>query len=177
MYRLTTRALTTTVALLCLVLALPAGDAVAQQKQQVSFSSPAQDSKFTQQQNVEIRDVPNHIVRVFEVHRTFPNPPVINGLKIVEAWDSGITDRIEGNGPVMVYTVCVMENGDKFVARLEGLVQTSSGGKLTAANFGPITGGTGKLAGIQGTVRQVANFDPQSGFNDTQYEVVYSIGK
>jgi hypothetical protein len=99
--------------------------ALAQQKQHVSFKALAENSKITQQQNIEIGDVPNHVVRIFETHRTYPNdPPLINGLSIVEEWDRGTADYIDGNGPVTVqYTVYVMENGGRFFARLAEVVE------------------------------------------------------
>ena len=59
-------------ALLCLAVSLPARDAVAQQKQQVSIKIPAENVKYGLQQNVVVGDAPNHIVRVFEVHYTVP---------------------------------------------------------------------------------------------------------
>jgi hypothetical protein len=75
-----------TAALLCLAVAPPGSNALPQQKQQVSFKSSAENNKITQSQNVEVGDVPNHIVRVFEAHRTYPgNAPLINGLKLVES--------------------------------------------------------------------------------------------
>jgi hypothetical protein len=115
--------------------------------------------------------VPNHIVRVFEIHYTYPNnAPVINGLKLVEGWARGIADYIDGNGPDPLYLVYVMENGDKFFARTDGVVQSSSG-KRTATQVGYITGGTGKFATIQGIVRSVAIINPQAGFNESQTDI------
>jgi hypothetical protein len=176
MFRLTTLTLTT-MALLCLAVALPAGNAVAQQKQQASFKASAENSKFGQQLNIDVGDVPNHIVRIFEVHRTYPNDaPVINGLKLVEEWDRGIADLIGGNGSSTQHCVYVMENGDRFFARTVNVVQTTSG-KLNATVVGHITGGTGKLAGMQGVVRASTNFDPKTGFNEGQTDIEYSIGK
>jgi hypothetical protein len=168
----------TTMALLCLVVSLPAGNALAQQKQQVSYKVPAEISKYIVSQNVEVRDMPNHIVRIYELHRTFPSTasPVINGLKIAEEWDAGTADRIDGNGSDIGYSVYLMENGDKFFVRYEGHVQGVTG-KGTDTLSGPITGGTGKLLGIQGTVRTVANFDLAAGSNETQTTIEYSIGK
>jgi hypothetical protein len=52
------RSTVATAALLCLV----AGDGLAQEKQQVSFKSSAENNKITQSYNVEVGDVPNHIV-------------------------------------------------------------------------------------------------------------------
>jgi len=154
-----------------------AEDALAQQKQQVTFKASAENSKFIQQQNVDIGDMPNHFVRIFEVRRTFPNnPPMINGLKVVEEWDRGVADLADGNRSNMGYSIFVMENGDKLFARTTGVTQTAAG-KFNVTIVGRITEGTGKLAGIQGVVHTVTNFDPKSGFNETQGEVEYSMGK
>jgi hypothetical protein len=176
MNRRTTLTLTT-MALLCLAVPLPAGHAVAQEKQHVSYKNPAENSKYTQQQNIDVGDVPNHIVRSYELHKTFPNnAPLINGLKLVEEWNRGIADLVEGNGSGSQHTVWVMENGDKFFARSATVVQNVSG-KLTATQVGYITGGTGKLAGMQGSLRLVVNFDTKSGFNESQEDLDYSVGK
>jgi hypothetical protein len=51
---------------------------------------------------------------------------IINGLKLIETWESGTGDRIDGNGSLMLHSVFVMENGDRFIARLEGPAQTST---------------------------------------------------
>jgi hypothetical protein len=164
-------------ALPCLVVALLGSNALAQGKQQVSFKTSGENLKFTQQLNIEMRDAPNHIVRVYEGHATFPagDGPVISGLKIVEEWDGGTGDRLDGNGPDSGYSVFIMENGDKFFARYIGQVQNNSG-RFTDTLFGTITGATGKLLGIQGTVRSVVNFN-FSGFNERQTVIEYSIGK
>jgi hypothetical protein len=70
-------------ALLCLV----AGNGLAQQKQHVSFKTAAENSKFTQQLIIDVGDAPEHIVRTFEIHFTYPNnAPIINGLRLVETW-------------------------------------------------------------------------------------------
>jgi hypothetical protein len=176
MNRRTTLSLTI-IALLSLMFALPAGNAVAQQKQHMSFKAPAENSKYTQQLNVDVGDVPNHTVRVFEIHRTFPNgAPVINGLRLVEEWDRGIADLIDGNGSATQYLVFVMENGDRLFARTANVVQSTSG-KLTVTVVGYITGGTGKFATIQGIVRTVGNFDYKTGFTENQTDIEYTVGK
>lgn len=166
-------------ALLCLAVALPGSNALGQQKQQVSFKVPAENTKYIASQNVDVGDTPNHIVRLFDTHVTLPNSaPAVNGLKIVEMWTRGIGDIGDGNGSGTGYLVFALENGDKFFARNAILIHSASG-KITATWVGHITGGTGQLAGIQGTVRQVVIFDPRPGGapGDAQYEIEYSIGK
>jgi hypothetical protein len=178
MNRLTTINLTI-LALLCLGICLPADNAVAQQKQQVSFKVPAENIKFGLQQNVVVGDVPNHIVRVFETHTTFPNnAPTINGLKLAEIWQRGIADIADGIGTTSSYFLYVMENGDKFVVRNANVIQPAGAGKLVATGVGHITGGTGKLGTIQGIAQQVTTFDPIAGVpGENQIDLEYSIGK
>jgi hypothetical protein len=160
-------------ALLCLA----AGNGLAQEKQHVSFKAFAENSKFTQQLTIDVGDMPNHVVRVFEIRSTFPNnAPVVNGLKLVEELDRGFGDRIDGSGPATIYTVYVMENGDRVFTRNVGVVQNTAG-RLTNTVVGNITGGTGKLAGIQGNTRAVANFNYNTGFVENQIEIEYWIGK
>ena len=56
------------------------------------------------------------------------------------------------------------------------LAQSAGAGKLTNATVGYITGGTGKLAGIQGIIRTTGSAEPKVGLNETQTEIEYSIG-
>jgi hypothetical protein len=172
-----TRATLVTTALFCLVVTLPGSSVLAQQKQQISLKVPAENTKYTQQLNIDVGDGPNHIVRVFELHYTFPtNPPVINGVKVLEGWARGVADYHDGNGPDPLYLVYVMENGDKFFAQTAGVVQRNTE-KLAATQVGYITGGTGMFAGMQGIVRTSANFNFKTGFNESQTDIEYSIGK
>jgi hypothetical protein len=167
----------TSIVVLCLSVIPPAGDALAQQKQQLVFKVGAENSKYTQQHTIDVGDVPGHQIRLFEIRRTYPdNAPTINGMKIVESWARGITDYTNNNGPATTYSVYVLESGDKFFTRGSLVaVQSPGASKLTATTVGPITGGTGKLAGIQGMARTVASADPKAGFNETQVEIEYWI--
>ena len=89
----------TTLAPLCLAVALLTGDAAAQQKQKVSYQTPAANTKYTQQHAIEVEDVPGHILRVYEIHRTYPNnPPMINGVAIKEQFTRGTSDQTDNNG-------------------------------------------------------------------------------
>ena len=168
-----------TLTLLSLATALTMGPAIGQEKQHVSFKSPAETSKYTQQVNIDVGDVPNHIVRAWEVHRTYPNaPPTFNGIKLVEEWERGIGDRIDGNGDGRFYHVYVMENGDKFFVRNEAIIQRTATGKLASVGAGHIFGGTGKLESIQGTTRNATTFDPKAGVADEgELDIEYLMGR
>jgi hypothetical protein len=173
----TTRTLTT-MTLLCLGFALPTNDAAAQEKQHVSFKSTAENAKYTQQQFIDVGDVAGHQVRSYEIHRTFPtDAPVIGGVKLKEQWTRAISDYVDNNGTANLYNVYVLENGDKFFTRTTLTAHNAGGGKLTNVSVGNITGGTGKLAGIQGIVRSSGTANPKAGFTETQTDIEYSIGK
>jgi hypothetical protein len=161
-----------------IVSGLQASDALAQQKQQVSFKTPAANTKYTQQTVIDVGDVPGHQVRVFELHRTYPvDAPVVNGLKLTEMWTRGVTDFTDGTGSSVNYSVYVMENGDKFFTRLNLVAQSLGSGKFTTTSAGSVTGGTGKLAGIQGIVRTTGMAQPTAGVNENQTDIEYWITK
>jgi hypothetical protein len=168
-----------TAALLWMLVFLSGGGAVAQQKQQVSIRVPPQNIQFGLQQNIVVGDVPNHIVRVFEVHYMFPtNPPTFNGLKLAEAWQRGIADIADGIGTTSSYFLYLMENGDKFVVRNTTIIQPAVVPRVSGAGIGPIVGGTGKLATIRGFARQLTTFDPMAGIpGDTQLDIEYSMDR
>ena len=167
----------TTMALLCLAVALPAGNAIAQEKQHVSIKFLAENSKYTQQLNVDVGDRPNHILRVYEIHDTFPdNAPVINGLKLVEIWTRGVGDRIDGSGDGRGYDVSVFENGDRFFTQYTNVVQNVEG-KITSTSVAHITGGTGKFAAMQGIARDVSHFNLKTGFLEGQTDIEYWFSK
>ena len=163
-------------AITALGLAFSLGSSVAQQRQHVSYKTSSENAKYVQQLNVEVGDVPNHIVRVFDLHRTHPAGPIINGSKLVEESVRGMTEITDGNGSSTVYGVYVLESGDKFFAKILQVNQNNAG-KVAATGIGPITGGTGKLAEMHGVVHFTVNFDVKSGFNEGQTDIDYSIGK
>jgi hypothetical protein len=169
----------TIVALLSLAGALPAGEAVAQQTpQKVSYKVGAENSKFTQQQFLDVGDVPGHQVRSFELHRAFPaGGPLINGVKLKEVWTRGISDYTDNTGANTNYSVYVLENGDKFYTRATTIAQGAGGGKLINSSAGTIIGGTGALTGIRGTVKASGSAAPKAGISETQNEIEYTIVK
>jgi hypothetical protein len=162
----------------CLAITLSTSSATAQERQHLAFNTPASNSKYTDKtENLELGDVPDHILRVFEIRRTYPNDaPVIAGVKIKESWVRGTGDRIEGVGPIIQHVEFVMENGDRIFARMDGIVESSSR-KGTGTIAGRITNGTGKFAGMQGAIREIAKFDIKAGMNENRTEIDYSVGK
>jgi hypothetical protein len=173
----------TTTALLCSAatageqLSPIASDALAR-KQQVVFKVDAENSKYTQQHIIDVGDVLGHQLRLFEVHRTYPkNPPVINGMNIVESWTRGVSDSINNSGAAVVYQVYIAENGDKFFVQSSTVeVQGEPDGRLTTTTVGTVTGGTGKFTGIRGLLRLLVTANFKTGENEAQVELEYWFG-
>jgi hypothetical protein len=70
-----------------------------------------------------------------------------------------------------------MENGDKFFLRSNTLSQSREQGKTSFTSAGIITGGTGKMLGIQGTSRSVGKSDFAAGINEQESEFEYWFAK
>jgi hypothetical protein len=129
------------------------GIAAAQEKQKVSFKVLAENTKFAKQYTLDVGDAPGHRLVLFELHRTHPsNAPVINGVKLVEQIAYALSDNTNGDGTNIGYYIFLMENGDKVFTRYSLVSQRDQPSTLV----GPITGGTGKFAGIRGVIRQVS---------------------
>ena len=92
---------------------------------QDELGSAAADTKYTKQFALDVGDIPGHQVRVYEIHRVYPNDkPNCEGLKRIESWSYGYSDYVNRNGPYHVYMVTTLENGDKIFSESTGTSQT-----------------------------------------------------
>ncbi len=148
------------------------GVAQAQDRQRASWKVPEASATYTQKLNIEVGDVPGHIVRIYEVQRKFTDvAPVFAGVRASQAWDRGQAEYVNLNGPSWGYTIFDMANGDKVFARFNGAVRTTlteSGEKQTAySGTTVLTGGTGKFKGIRGLFHETDVVDIANGKSET----------
>ena len=158
------------------------GELAAQEKCKMKWENPAANSKYTEQHVIDVGDVPGHQIRIFELHRTFPNDqPNCEGLKRVDQWNSGYSDYIERNGRAWGYVTTVFENGDKIFGEFSGTSQTvvaaDGSKKSTFSGVVVYTGGTGRYQGVRGLERSSSQFDPEKNFNQAQSEAEYWLEK
>jgi len=130
----------------------------AQEKHKLSWSARPENTKFTVQHQLEIPDMPRHAVRLVEIRRTYPeNPPMVEGLKVVEEIVHGVSDYIAGNGRGWGYSLWRYENGDTSFGQWQNATQTvvKPDGSRSTTFVGTYiqTGGTGKLRGLKGLGR------------------------
>ena len=106
--------------------ALAISNAAADEKCRLSWEVPASDTKYTQQFALDVGDIPGHQIRIYELHRVYPNDrPNCEGLKRIESWSYGYSDYVNRNGPYHVYMVTTLENGDKIFSESTGTSQTT----------------------------------------------------
>ncbi len=158
------------VALLCFC---GAAGALAQQRQPLSYDAAAAETKYAANYRVTAGDVPDHILRVFDLRRVFTrHPPVFQGVAAKEMWERGWADSIDQNGSESSYVTYVLEDGNKVFGRYAGTVSSFRwpDGSRHFDMLGAITltGGTGPLARIRGVVRIRASVDP--GADSSQIE-------
>jgi hypothetical protein len=137
----------------------------------ITFKVPTGSSKYVVSQNVEIGDVPGHIVRLFRTD-SVPSGAEIGGLKITQISTRGTGELYNNEGSGIGYMEFTAENGDKLFAR-NALVAQMVGGKPFVTWVGRIIGGTGKLAGLHGTTKLTSNFDtsPAGQVSNSTFEI------
>jgi hypothetical protein len=148
-----------TVPFVLLASVLTATAASAEDRCKLSWEAAAGTSKYTQQLNIDVRDMPGHVIGVFELHRSYPDAKAnCEGYKFSESWHHGIRDVVDRNGRVWGHVVYTLDNGDKIFAEIPGTVQTEVGADSTARTTydgaGTWTGGTGRYASVRGIQRE-----------------------
>jgi hypothetical protein len=153
------------------------GDSVAQQRQRVFFHASGENSAYTRQYAIDVRDIPGHQLLVYEIRRTFPTyPPIINGLAIKEIYTRGIADYNEENGHGTLYSEYLLENGDRFFSVASVVSHRTGVDEFRSNTVGRLSGGTGKVSGIEGVLVTTATTHPKAGTLDVDTEIQYSVG-
>lgn len=150
----------------------------AQEKHRISYQVPAENTKYVQQHVIDAGDVKGHQVRILEVKKNILKDSLeLEGVNVVEEWDRGYSDYIDGNGRNWGYITFMLENDDKVFGRWEGNAQTVVGSDGSKKSSGistvVLSGGTGKFQKIRGTIRGSYTFDPGKGINTGHWEGEY----
>jgi hypothetical protein len=155
---------------------------LAQVKQKYYFKTPPGVSTDTQQQVIDVGDIPGHQIRVYEIHYKYgTDAPVYDGVKVIEAWTRASSDYTDGNGKASGYVVSLLANGDHIFSVLDLVSLTKVGPdgsrKGTFTDVIRLAGGTGKFKGIRGTLTGSGTTDFKTGVSDTVTEGEYWIEK
>jgi len=154
----------------------------AQETCKVNEDVSAKNTKYTEQHIFNIDDTPGHIIRIFELVRSYPDDrPNCEGLKRTQTILHSSVDYVNGNGTLHGYATTTYENGDKIFAEVHGISQTvvnpdgSKKGSFSGVTL--FTGGTGKYQRVRGLTREKTDFDIAAGYNQSHTEGEYWIEK
>lgn len=174
-----TQSIRNSIACLAAVLAF-AGvpDALAQDicKRTIDLNSAV--SEYTEQHVLDVGDLAGHQIRIFELHRTFPDiESNCEDLKQTASVSYGYSDYINRSGRAWGYSVDTFENGDKIYSSFSGTSHTeiNEDGVLRSTYTGTTTytGGTGIYQGIRGNSRAKIIFDLEANLNVGEFEMEY----
>ena len=127
------------------------------------------------EQNLQVGDRPNHILRISQGKCTWATPAEMEGLKTKEALDTA-TSEINGNtGRDRGYHIGTMDNGDKWYVSYQGKSTMKAGALVSADGTFTFTGGTGKLKGIQG--KGTFSCKPEGEGDTCNIEAEYQLPK
>lgn len=129
-------------------------------KEEVLVHDAVRLAKYTKTHTIDVGDVPNHQLRIFELHTVYTGEaPVYDGVKVKET----------------------LENGDKIYARLaihsHTAVAADGTKKLGYRAITTLTGGTGRSSAIRGTLLGGGGSDLKSGTTDAWTEGEYWFEK
>ncbi len=140
----------------------------AQQKFPIVSQGSAAEATYPQQFAIDVGDVAEHKVRIYEIRRgEAANPTRFRGVKVVESWARGVSDYIDYSGPTFGYIVWRLENGDRIFGRYSGTVHSVAGADGTREyqyqGLTVITGCTGEFRNIRGTIRDTTRGASKAG--------------
>ena len=139
-------------------------------------------SKYTHTHIIDVGDVPNHQLRLFELHTVYTgDAPDFDGVKVKERFARAVSDYIDGSGAATGYAVNILENGDKVFERLAIQAQTAvtadGSKKLGYRSVTTLNGGTGRFTGIRGTLLGGGGSDLKTGLSGEWAEGEYWLEK
>jgi hypothetical protein len=161
---------------------LASAEGWAQEKKKYSFVTPPGIAKYSKTHTIEVGDVPNHVLRIFELHTVYADKaPEYDGVKVKEAFTRAFSDYIDGSGTATGYGVSILENGDKIYSRVVIHSHTAAGAdgvrKLGYRAVSTLIGGTGRFSGIRGTLLGGGGSDLKTGTMDAWTEGEYWFEK
>jgi hypothetical protein len=161
---------------LAMILALGATTSIAQQKMMVSGKMT---QSYTKQENLDIGDVPGHVVSLAQENGTNVSTGENKFLDGADLANITFSDLVNGNGPHQGY-VTLTKGPDGATASWKGNVTTvmSKEGKPTITFKGTFTWikGMGQYANIQGTGTYSGHFTSETAMA-VDWEGEYLIGK
>jgi hypothetical protein len=131
----------------------------------LSYDAAAAETASVKRYEVEVGDVPRHVLRLFDTRRIFARrPPVFDGARATEMHERGTADLIDQSGSESAYVTYLLEDGNRVFGRYAGTIRSARwpDGSWHHEIQGRIelTGGTSRFAALRGHVQVRFTLDP-----------------
>jgi hypothetical protein len=158
-----------------LLLVTGIADAADSGRRALSYDAAAADVAIIRQHELEIGDVPHHLLRVYDLRRVFTRrPAVFAGVAATQMRERGVADLIDQSGTQSAYVTYLLADGSRIFGRYTGTVLSSRwpDGSWHHEIRGRIelTGGSGPFQRLRGSVDVRYALDP--GAESSQGESV-----
>jgi hypothetical protein len=148
-----------------LLLVTGLANAADAERRALSYDAAAAEVAILRQYEVEVGDVPRHLLRVYDLRRVFTRrPPVFGGVAASEMRERGTADLIDQSGSQSAYVTYLLADGSRVLGRYTGTVRSSRwpDGSWHHEIRGRIelTGGSGPFQRLRGSVDVRYVLDP-----------------
>lgn len=129
--------------------------------------------RYNKMHVIDAGDIPGHQIRISEIQRIYNDKSKLNvsGIRVLESVFWGYSDNVRGVGKAWGYGAWILEDGNRVFIEYSGTIQSTPDGSggLQGIYHGTsrLTGGTGQLKGIRGTMTDKVEFSTSntSGYN------------
>ena len=140
-------------------------DAADFERHALAYDLGASAVRHVKQYRVDVGDVPKHVLRLYDLRRTFArNPPTFEGVRAVECLERGVSDLVDDSGTESGYVIFVLEDGNRIVGRYSGSASSrrwpDGSRHYDLRGTIELTGGTGRFERIRGAVQVWQALDP-----------------
>ena len=131
----------------------------------LSYDAAAAATATVKRYEVEVGDLPRHVLRLLDTRRVFARrPPVFDGVRATEMHERGTADLVDQSGSEFAYVTYLLEDGNRVFGRYTGTVRSARwpDGSWHHDIRGRIelTGGTGRFEALRGRVEVRYALDP-----------------
>ena len=164
----------------CMVLAwlLPVVTVAADGRHSVAFDLGSAAIQYHRQYRLPVDDRPKHVLRIYDLSRQImPGSFNLGSVAVTTIREWGSSDLVDENGTESAYVVFVLEDGNRVFGRYRGTVQTrrwpDGSRHYDIRGAIDLTGGTGALDHIRGTISTWQALDPGADSSQGRAEGEY----
>jgi len=157
---------------------LPVVTVAADGRHSVAFDLGSAPIQYHRQYRLPVDDRPKHVLRIYDLSRQImPGSFNLGSVAVTTIREWGSSDLVDENGTESAYVVFVLEDGNRVFGRYRGTVQTrrwpDGSRHYDIRGAIDLTGGTGALDHIRGTISTWQALDPGADSSQGRAEGEY----